>query len=93
VNLGERRPREKKVGTMPLISTTVSKLVPSVADKMAAGRVGDLNYDEPPRNPAGALTRPSEAVGAVGQTNGQEVTAAKALRPTDDVTRSDSVRE
>jgi short-subunit dehydrogenase len=62
--------REKKVGTMSVISTTVSKFLPGVADKLAAGRVGDLNYDEPPRNPDGALSRASEATGVVGQTHG-----------------------
>jgi short-subunit dehydrogenase len=62
--------REKKVGAMSLLSTTMAKIVPSMVDKMAAGRVGDLNYDEPPRNPDGALSRSSEATGVAGQTHG-----------------------
>ena len=62
--------REKKVGAMSLLNTTMAKLVPGMVDKMAAKRVGDLNYDEPPRNPDGALSRPSEMAGVAGQTHG-----------------------
>ncbi len=62
--------REKKVGAMSLFNTTMAKLVPGMTDKMAAGRVGDLHYDEPPRNPEGALSRPSEVAGVAGQTHG-----------------------
>ena len=43
--------REKKVGTMSLLNTTMAKILPSLADTLSAKRVGDRNYDEPPRNP------------------------------------------
>jgi hypothetical protein len=62
--------REKKVGATSLVNTWLATLVPGLADTMAAGRVTDLNYDEPPRNPAGALTQSSEATGVVGRTHG-----------------------
>jgi short-subunit dehydrogenase len=63
LHAAENPTREKKVGTMSLISTTVSKLLPGVADRMSAGRVGDMTYDEKPRNPDGALNQPSETTG------------------------------
>ncbi len=70
LHAAEHPTREKKVGAMALVSTAVSKLMPSVADKLSAGRVGDLAYDEPPRNPNGALHQPSEATGECGRTTG-----------------------
>lgn len=70
LDAAETPTRAKTVGTMSLINTTVSKLLPSMADKMAAKQVGRMHYDEPPRNPAGAIHRPSEAVGVAGQTHG-----------------------
>ena len=62
--------REKKVGAISIISTTIAKILPGMADKMAAGRASDLNYDEPPRQPDGALSQASEATGVAGQTHG-----------------------
>jgi hypothetical protein len=70
LHAAEHPTREKKVGTMSFISTTMSKIFPSMADRMAASRVGDLNYAEPARNPDGALSRSSEETGVVGQTHG-----------------------
>ncbi len=62
--------REKKVGAMSVLETAMAKFHPGAADKMAAGRVGDLNYQEPPRHPEGALAQPSEATGVAGHTHG-----------------------
>jgi short-subunit dehydrogenase len=62
--------REKKVGVMSKISTAVAKILPGMADRMSAKRLGDLTHDEPPRNPDGALSRSSESVGVAGQTKG-----------------------
>src|SRR3954463_2760709 len=62
--------RSKKVGAMAVVNTTMAKLLPGLGDKMAAQQVDRQHYDEPPRDPAGALDRPSEATGVVGQTHG-----------------------
>jgi hypothetical protein len=48
----------------------VANLFPSVGDKMAAGRVGEMHYDEPPRNPAGTLNQSAEVAGVTGRTHG-----------------------
>jgi NADP-dependent 3-hydroxy acid dehydrogenase YdfG len=65
-----RPQRVKKVGTMSHVNTTMSKLAPALAEKMAAGYVGRQRYDEPPRNPEGALHRPGESTGVIGRTHG-----------------------
>ena len=70
LHAAESPTREKKVGAMSLLKTTLANIVPGMVGKMAAGRVGDLSFDEPPRTPPGALSRPSEAVGPAGQTHG-----------------------
>jgi len=62
--------RAKAVGGQSLLHTTLSKFVPSLFDRMAARMVKQQNYDEPPRNPAGAYHQSSEAVGVAGQTHG-----------------------
>lgn len=62
--------RYKKVGTMSVVNTTMAKLAPSMGDKMAAKQVDRQHYDEPPRQPAGALHCSSEATGVAGQTHG-----------------------
>jgi short-subunit dehydrogenase len=62
--------RSKKVGTMSVVNTTVAKLAPGLGDKMAAKQLDRQHYDEKPRNPDGALARPSETTGVVGQTHG-----------------------
>jgi short-subunit dehydrogenase len=53
--------RAKKVGSMSKLNTTVSKLAPGLGDKMSAKQVDRQHYDEPPRNPQGALHESSEA--------------------------------
>jgi short-subunit dehydrogenase len=62
--------RSKKVGATSKLNTTVAKFIPSLADKMSAKQVDRQHYDEKPRNPDGALNRPSEATGVSGQTHG-----------------------
>lgn len=62
--------RARRVGTMAKVSTTLAAVFPSVADKMAAKQADRQHYDEAPRNPQGALHRPSEATGVAGQTHG-----------------------
>lgn len=53
-----------------VLNTAMAKLAPGLGDKLAAKQVDRQHYDEPPRNPDGALDRPSEATGVVGQTHG-----------------------
>ena len=62
--------RDKTVGAMSLLNTTMAKVLPSLADTLSAKKVSDQHYDEPPRNPGGALFQPSEATHVVGQTHG-----------------------
>jgi short-subunit dehydrogenase len=62
--------RSKKVGTMSKVNTTVAKLAPGLGDKMAAKQLDRQHYDEKPRNPDGALNRPSETTGVAGRTHG-----------------------
>ena len=69
LHAAETPTRAKTVGAMSLINTTMSKLMPSMADKMAAKMVDKQHYDEPPRHPEGTLHRPSE-VTVAGQTRG-----------------------
>ena len=52
--------RDVKVGAMSKINTTVSKILPSLGDKMSAKQVDRQQYDEPPRNPDGALYQAGE---------------------------------
>jgi hypothetical protein len=62
--------RSKKVGAMAVLNTTIAKILPGLGDKMAAVQVDRQHYDEPPRHPEGALSRPSETTGFAGRTHG-----------------------
>ena len=62
--------RSKKVGAMSVVNTTVAKVAPGLGDKIAAKQLDRQHYDEKPRNPDGALERPSETTGVAGQTRG-----------------------
>jgi short-subunit dehydrogenase len=59
-----------KVGLMAKVNTAVSNLMPKVAEKLSAKQVGRQQYDERPRNPDGALYRPSQETHVVGRTSG-----------------------
>lgn len=58
--------RDVKVGAMSKLNTTISKLIPSLGDKLSAGQAERQHYEEPPRNPEGTLYVPGES----GQTHG-----------------------
>jgi len=60
-----------KVGLMAKVNTFVSKNLPSVGERMAAGQVKNLQRDEPPSNPEGALHIPGEE----GRTHGDHAGA------------------
>lgn len=62
--------RDKTVGAMSLVNTMMAKIAPGLGDTMAAKQADRMQYDEPPRNPDGALHRPSEETGVAGQTHG-----------------------
>jgi short-subunit dehydrogenase len=51
--------RDITAGTVAKLDTLASKVMPSVADKMAAMQANRQQADEPPRDPEGALYRPS----------------------------------
>jgi short-subunit dehydrogenase len=55
-----------KVGTMSIINTLTHDLIPGAAERMAKAQDKNQQYNEPPRNPDGALYSPSET----GQTHG-----------------------
>ena len=62
--------RSKKVGLLSKLNTSLAKFVPALGDTIAAKQVDRQHYDEPPRNPEGALRRPSETTGVANQTHG-----------------------
>ncbi|MDB5035141.1 MAG: short-chain dehydrogenase [Chlorobi bacterium] len=47
--------RDKRVGGMSKLNTTIAKIVPGLGDKMSAKQVDRQQYNEPPRNPQGTL--------------------------------------
>ncbi len=59
--------RDVKVGAMSKVNTAVSKVAPSLGDKLSAKQVDRQQYDERPRDPDGALYKP----GGTGQIHGQ----------------------
>lgn len=59
--------RDIKVGTMAVINTTVSKLMPSLGDKMSVKRGMSQIGDVPPLHPEGTLFKPGEAGTAYGK--------------------------
>jgi short-subunit dehydrogenase len=62
--------RDRKVGMMAKVNTAVAKLAPMIGDRMSARQYDRQQYDEPPRDREGALHRPSQEGGVVGQTHG-----------------------
>lgn len=58
--------RERKVGMMARVNTTMAKAVPALADRMAALQADRQQYNEPPRDPSGTLYTPGES----GRTHG-----------------------
>jgi short-subunit dehydrogenase len=51
--------RDVTVGAMAKVNTVISKVAPGLADKMTAKQVDRQQYDQAPRDPEGALYRPS----------------------------------
>ena len=69
--------RSKKVGALSKINTATAKLIPGLADKIAAKQATRQQYDEPPRNPEGTIDEPSELVGGAGEVRGSGGREAK----------------
>ena len=47
--------KDIKVGAMAKLNTTMHRVMPAIAEKIAAKYVNKQQYEEPPRNPEGAL--------------------------------------
>jgi len=62
--------RDKKVGFLAKVNTTLSKIAPSLGDKISAMEAKRQHYDEDPRTPEGALYQASEKSHVVGQVHG-----------------------
>jgi short-subunit dehydrogenase len=59
--------RDVKVGAMAVVNTTISKLMPSLGDKMSAKRGSNQQENIPPLHPQGTLYEPGESGSAHGQ--------------------------
>lgn len=70
LHAAENPTREKKVSASASLNATLAKVAGGVADLLSGKRAADMHYDEPPRNPAGALEQSSEAAGVAGQARG-----------------------
>jgi hypothetical protein len=62
--------RSEKVGAMAHVDTAIAKLPPAIGDRLAAMRHDRMQYDEPSRDPEGALDQPSEATGVAARIHG-----------------------
>lgn len=61
-----KQTKDIKVGAMAKLNTTMHRIAPGLAEKIAAKYVNKQQYDEPPRNPEGALYH----AGGTGQVYG-----------------------
>lgn len=52
--------RDKRVGGMSKLNTTIAKIAPGLGDKMSARQADRQQYDEPPRHPEGTLYAPAD---------------------------------
>lgn len=63
--------RDVKVGRSAVVDAALSRIAPSLGDKIAAKHVGRQQYDEPPRDPEGTLRKPGNS-GRVHGSGGRE---------------------
>ena len=75
LSAAEKPTRAIKVGVMAKVNTTAAKLMPGMASKMAAKKAGEMESEEPPRNPAGTLFMPGESGQAHGTGPGSQAHA------------------
>jgi short-subunit dehydrogenase len=52
--------RDVRVGFMAKVNVAMAKFAPRIAGKVAAGMREKMHQDRPPRNPEGALHKPSD---------------------------------
>lgn len=64
--------REKKVSTSASLHAMLAKFAGGINDLLASKKASDLQDNEPPRNPNGALYQSSEEVGSAGQIRGTD---------------------
>jgi short-subunit dehydrogenase len=69
--------RDVKVGGGAVINTAVSKVAPSLADRLSAKQVSRQQRDEAPRQPEGTLDRPGES----GRKRGAATPAGRGAPP------------
>ncbi len=69
--------RDIKVGAMAKLNTTISKVAPSLGDKMSAKQVDRQQRHEPPRDPDGALYKAGES----GRIEGEGAASEKSKQP------------
>jgi len=62
--------RDKRVGTMAKVNTTMATLLPGMTDRLVAKRADSQHYNEPPRHPEGTLHKSGESLQVAGQTHG-----------------------
>jgi short-subunit dehydrogenase len=60
LDAAENPTRDKKVGGMSVLNTTMAKFMPGLGDKMAAKQAERQQYNEPPRHPEGILYEPAD---------------------------------
>jgi short-subunit dehydrogenase len=70
LDAAESPTRDRRVGFMAKVNTTMATLAPGLADRMTSKQVNRMQYAEPPRRPEGALHQSSEAAGVAGRTHG-----------------------
>lgn len=70
LDAAETHTREKKVSTSAFLNATMAKVAGGLADVLSGKKTADMHYAEPPRDPAGILTRSSEEAGTAGRTHG-----------------------
>jgi len=61
VSAAEKQERYVRPGPSSLMNTIMAKFAPSVADKLSATYAEKQHSEEPPRDPAGALQKPSRS--------------------------------
>lgn len=66
--------RDIKVGAVSKLNTTIAKIAPRLGDKLSSMQADRQHYDEPPRNPQGALY----IAGGQGQIYGSGPSSANA---------------
>lgn len=85
--------RDVRVGGTAVVNSFLSRVAPRIADLMSSMQVGTQVRDEPPRDPLGALDRPSEATAAgAGRIRGRGSDAAASGTARASIVEADRAR-